>query len=341
MISSLVRAAMPLRRQQRTASCLGVGFPASQNRTASSSQMPSEEVQETSQQKMRLIKRMSQLNLCSRREADRLIGEGRVLVDGNPATIGQKVDNDCTAIQILDHKKSNSSHKKKRGAVGLLRGAVVLNKPLGYVSGQPDHENVPAIRLLTRENFYAPANSETNVEWDLAFMERDGRSFDSMSWDGYAPAGRLDKDSSGLLVFTDSGVLAKNLIGSDHKIEKEYIVTVEPVDQVTRRERAVNPNYIIPNVSYSLKPFHRGGSYLMGDHRPLKACKANWIEHGRVLRIILREGRKQQIRRMCRELLGLHVIGLERVRIGPIELGDLPEGSWRALTKEEYEEIVK
>jgi 23S rRNA pseudouridine2604 synthase len=285
---------------------------------------------------IRLIKRMSQLNLASRREADRLIAEGRVLVDGIPAKLGQKVEVNCTNIKILSQDTTITEEPSSKlfptplHASSLMPPpAVVLNKPIGYVSGQPEHDHIPAIRLLTNETLY-PTMNEDLVDYQTSVLD----------WEGYAPAGRLDKDSSGLLVFTNHGILAKHLVGSDHNIEKEYIVTVEPAGQVSRRERIANPNFILPPVTYSLSRFHRGGSFLMGDTRPLKKCKAKWVEHGRLLKLTLQEGRKHQIRRMCRELLGLHVTALERVRIGPIALGDLPVGSWRPITKAEYDEII-
>ena len=122
-------------------------------------------------------------------------------------------------------------------------------------------------------------------------------------------AGRLDIDSRGLLVFTQDGRLARLLIGENSPIDKEYHVSLEQPageDQLARL---------------------RHGLEL--DGRPLRPAEVSRLAPDR-LRIVLREGRKRQIRRMC-ELVGLDVIGLKRVRIGALRLGNLPEGKWRFL----------
>ena len=266
---------------------------------------------------------MSELKLASRREADQCIREGRVLVDGQPVKVGQKVDPTLTSsqIEILDDENSHAASTMP---------AVILHKPKGHVSGQAEHDHVPAIRLLKRENLWNQNNTNnSNDEFDLPF-----------SWKGYAPAGRLDVDSTGLLVFCHSGVLAKQLVGSDSHIDKEYIVHVEPARQVSRRERERASGYTLPSQTMDLQVVRQGGGLLEGDNRPLKPCKANWIEQGRTLNLQLKEGRKHQIRRMCRELLGYHVVALERTRIGPIELKELPEGQWRPITQQEVDAIL-
>ena len=114
----------------------------------------------------------------------------------------------------------------------------------------------------------------------------------------------------------------------------------------------MNPQFVLPSFSseaqrYNLSPILDGGRLLLGDNRPLKACpEAEWVVEGKKLRIVLTEGRKHHIRRVCRELLGFHVLGLRRVRVGPIvlPLNDqecvssediLPEGHWRPLQDSE------
>jgi 23S rRNA pseudouridine2604 synthase len=130
---------------------------------------------------------------------------------------------------------------------------------------------------------------------------------------GLAPAGRLDIDSTGLLVFTQDGRVAKRLIGADSEVEKEYLVRVEG----TLADEAMS--------------LLRHGMEL--DGVKLKPAKVSWANENQ-LRFVLREGRKRQIRRMC-ERVGLVVTGLKRVRSGGVPLGPLPVGQWRYLRKDE------
>ncbi len=130
---------------------------------------------------------------------------------------------------------------------------------------------------------------------------------------GLAPAGRLDIDSSGLLVLTQDGRIAKQLIGAESGIEKEYLVRVEG----TLSKHALE----------SAKPWSEPGWQV------LKRAEVIWQNQDQ-LRFILREGKKRQIRRMC-ELVGLKVTGLKRVRIGRVKLGELPLGKWRYLRHDE------
>jgi 23S rRNA pseudouridine2604 synthase len=126
---------------------------------------------------------------------------------------------------------------------------------------------------------------------------------------GLAPAGRLDIDSVGLIVFTQDGRIAKQLIGDNSEIEKEYLVRVEGT--------------LAPE---DMKRLNHGLSL---DGQALRPAKVSWQNEDQ-LRFVLREGKKRQIRRMC-ELVGLKVVGLKRIRIGMIPLGDLPTGKWRYL----------
>lgn len=274
-----------------------------------SSNKPKEEM-------IRLTKRMGQLDLCSRREADRLILDEKVLVKGVPAVVGMKVASNETDIVIAGAALETKCH------------AVVLNKPIGYVSGQPEHGNLPAVKLLTREN--AVGNVDELFEKGKKTLQ------------GFAPAGRLDRDSSGLLIFTYSGVVAKKLISSFGIIPKEYIVTVEPAHQPTTKERAQGLTKL-PPPTVDIKFLKQGGAHLHGDPRPLKPIRAKWLEEGKTIKMVLREGRKRQIRRLCRELLGFHVVSLERRKIGPIELKneELPVGKWRPLTQHEVDKIIR
>ncbi|MBL8188543.1 MAG: rRNA pseudouridine synthase [Acidobacteria bacterium] len=170
---------------------------------------------------------------------------------------------------------------------------IILNKPIGYVSAQAEDGYEPAIVLLTRANQFGESKLKLRPE----------------HLRGLAVAGRLDIDSQGLLLFTQDGRIAKKIIGEHGKVEKEYIVRV---------------GGLLPDSRLQLL---RHGLEL--DGKPLKPAKVEWINDDQ-LRFVLTEGKKRQIRRMC-ELVGLRVLGLKRVRIGKLKLGNLPEGKWRFL----------
>ena len=129
-----------------------------------------------------------------------------------------------------------------------------------------------------------------------------------------APAGRLDIDSTGLLVFTQDGRIARSLISDNSSIEKEYLVRVNGTISKD-----------------GLKMLNYGLSI---DGKKLKQASVKWLNKNQ-LKFILKEGKKRQIRRMC-EMVGLKVIGLKRVRIGKIMLEDLPLGKWRYLSNNEF-----
>ena len=176
---------------------------------------------------------------------------------------------------------------------------ILLNKPIGYVSGQAEQGYKPAITLV---------NAESRFQGD-----KSPQRFSPAQLKGLAPAGRLDIDSTGLLVLTQDGRIAKLLIGEDSRIEKEYLVRVEGK---------------LPDKGLALL---RHGLSL--DGAPLRPAKVSWQNEDQ-LRFVLREGKKRQIRRMC-ELVGLKVTGLKRIRIGSVKLGDLPAGKWRYLREDE------
>jgi 23S rRNA pseudouridine2604 synthase len=179
------------------------------------------------------------------------------------------------------------------------RMTILLNKPIGYVSGQPEPGYRPAIQLINRESRFE--GDETPQTFRTSHLK------------GMAPAGRLDIDSSGLLVFTQDGRIAKQLVGPESEIEKEYLVRV--VGIASRQ---------------ALGLLNHGLSL---DGEELKPARVTW-QNREQLRFILREGKKRQIRRMC-ELVGLKVTGLKRIRIGKISLGSLPVGEWRYLGSNE------
>ena len=229
---------------------------------------------------------MAERGLCSRREADELIAKGLVKVDGKIIdTLGTKV------LPDVHIELARIAQTKLEGLVTIL-----LNKPIGYVSGQPEKGYEPAVRLITTET------QDRDIDPQAPRLER-------KHFEGLAPAGRLDIDSQGLIVFTQNGTVAKHLIGSETSVEKEYLVRVE--GGLDRR------GFQLLNHGLEL------------DGIRLKPAQVTWQNEDQ-LKFILREGRKRQIRRMC-EMVGLRVVGLKRVRVGNVVLGRLKEGHWRFL----------
>jgi len=238
----------------------------------------------------RINKWLAQAGVCSRRDAEALIAQGLVSIDGDVvAEPGRKIAQGQT-LTLAD------------AATAALGAAAtfVINKPVGYVSAQPEHGQVPAARLLS------PANA--------ANEKAQAPALDRM----LAPLGRLDLDSRGLLLLSDDGVLAKAVIGPDSQIDKEYLVRVK--GDLTPRKIALL----------------RHGLSL--DGRVLKPAKVDEVEPAR-LRFVLREGRNRQIRRMC-EAVELDVEDLLRVRIGAVRLDSLKEGTWRILSTQERDSLL-
>ncbi len=233
---------------------------------------------------------MAALGIASRREADEWIEAGWVRVNGKLAVLGLRVGDDVR-IEIDPRARREQ----------LQRMTVLLHKPIGYVSGQAEDGYEPAVVLVKRENRW----SEDHAHGPTGMLR------------GLAPAGRLDIDSTGLLVLTQDGRVARTLIGEDSPIEKEYLVRV----------RRTQPG---PLPAEGLAQLQHG---LMLDGKALKPAKISWANEDQ-LRFVLREGRKRQVRRMC-EQVGLEVTGLKRVRIGSVVLGKLPLGQWRYLRSDE------
>lgn len=240
---------------------------------------------------VRLSKRMSELGLCSRREADEWIAKGWVKVDGEVVSeLGSKVRPD-QKIKI-DRKAKDQQNE---------RVTIILNKPLGYVSGQAEDGHEPARVLITPRNRWIDDPSP--------------RRFNPSQLKSLVPAGRLDINSTGLLVLTQDGRIAKP-IGENSSVEKEYIVRVAMADG--------RPNSEFPPAKLAL--LNHG---LELDGKPLEKAEVSWLNEDQ-LKFVLREGRNRQIRRMC-DLVGLKVLALKRVRVGSVRLGKLPVGKWRYL----------
>jgi 23S rRNA pseudouridine2604 synthase len=239
--------------------------------------------------KIRISKLMSEQGLCSRREADAYIERGWVFVDGVRVT---ELGSRALPTQKITLSKEAKSNQ-------LAQVTILLNKPVGYVSGQAEQGYKPAVTLIGATTHHAGDKSPLR--------------FSPAQLKGLAPAGRLDIDSTGLLALTQDGRIAKLLIGEDSRIEKEYLVRVEG-----RLD------------AEGLKLLNHGLSL---DGQALKPAKVSWQNEDQ-LRFVLREGKKRQIRRMC-EQVGLKVTGLKRIRIGSVKLGDLPPGKWRYLREDE------
>ena len=233
---------------------------------------------------VRLNKRLADMGLCSRREADEWIERGWVHVNGKPAVMGVKVG-----------PRDQVTVERQAEAAQAQRVTILLNKPVGYVSAQAEKGYQSAAELITPQNHWPGDESRITFNEQHKF--------------GLAPAGRLDIDSVGLLVLTQDGRIAKQLIGEGSGIEKEYLVRVKG----TLSEAGLR----LLNHGLSL------------DGEALRPAKVEWQNEDQ-LRFVLQQGKKRQIRRMC-ELVGLRVTGLKRIRMGKVKLGRLPPGQWRYL----------
>lgn len=238
---------------------------------------------------LRINKWLALEGICSRREADALISQGLVKVDGEAAIAGQKIEPGQTL---------NLAQKASRRLDNQI--SLVFHKPIGIVSGTPEEGEIPAVRLITAETLSGKSPAIP------------GR------YNKLAPLGRLDKDSRGLLIMSEDGVLAKAIIGPESQLDKEYIVKVKG------------------EVSEDKLSKLRHGLEL--DGRQLKPAIVERIKDFE-LKFVLREGRNRQIRRMC-QLVDLRVVDLMRTRIGPLELAGLPEGKWRPISNRERQALL-
>ncbi len=239
-------------------------------------------------EKVRISKLMAERGLCSRREADSYIERGWVKVDGVVVTLGER----ALPTQNITLERSAAVQQTSRVTI-------LIHKPMGYVSGQAEDGYTPAVALIGPQS--------------RALSDRSPQRFERSQLRGLAVAGRLDIDSTGLLVMTQDGRVARQLIGDDTEIDKEYLVRVQG---------RLGPG--------KLELLNEGLSL---DGKKLKRAQVRW-QNDDQLQFILNEGKKRQIRRMC-ELVGLKVLGLKRVRIGQVRLADLPVGQWRYLRADE------
>jgi 23S rRNA pseudouridine2604 synthase len=237
---------------------------------------------------------MAQRGLCSRREADRLISEGKVYVDGELAPpTGMMVDEDVK-ISLSEGGKGELESKV----------TVILNKPRGLVSHLPEEDQEEASVLLRADRYRG---------------ELRGKALDQLckKMDSLSVAGRLDRSSRGMLIFSNDGVVAKHLTMGGHHFKKylvkpKELATAKQVKELNSMRRLLHWN-ILPMEVYPA-PNER-------------------------LVFVLNEGKKHQIREAC-YAVGLEVSDLYRVQMGPIELGPLAEGCWRELSSDEREDVV-
>ncbi len=241
---------------------------------------------------MRLNRYLAAKGICSRREADELIKRGKVLLDCHPATLGALV-NVNSDIKICKDAYDDSRAQKH---------TFLVNKPMGFVSNLPENpDKRPVVHLLEDLNRCV---SSPDVK---AYLSANGNYTR-----GLAPVGRLDEYSTGLIVMSSDGVLARKLL-HNCEIEKEYIVNIQ--GKVTRDR---------------LNSLRRGHLRLDGSF--LKPAEVDFLKEN-TLRIVLREGKYRQVRRML-QMVGVKTLSLARVRIGSITL-DIPTGCWRPLGDDE------
>lgn len=236
--------------------------------------------------RVRLNKYLSEMGICSRREADRLIEEGKVSVDGETASAGMKI---IPGQRIVcDGKLIGGGKGQKEKPKPVL---LIVNKPKGIVCTTSEKDRAMNIVELVK------------------YPER------------VYPIGRLDKDSEGLILMTNQGDLVNKIMRASNAHEKEYMVTI---DKPVTRE--------------FLKKM-RDGVWLEELHTVTRPCLVE-VTGKHEFRIILTQGLNRQIRRMC-QALHCHVVGLKRVRVMNLKLGYLKTGTYRKVTAEEYEELLK
>ena len=236
---------------------------------------------------IRLNKFLSGAGICSRREADRLIEEGKVTVGGRTAVPGQKIKKGETVVCNGRTIAAGSRGAEKKPERVLL----AVHKPCGIVCTTSDKDRAPNI---------------------VDMVDCPVRIY---------PAGRLDKESEGLILMTNQGDLVNRMMHGSSGHEKEYLVWID---------RPVKPEFIQKM---------RKGVFLPELDVTTKPCLAEKTGE-KSFRIVLTQGLNRQIRRMC-EQLGCKVRKLKRVRIMNIELGDLKAGESRPVSKKEYAELMR
>lgn len=229
--------------------------------------------------KERLQKLIASAGLCARRTAEEWIAAGRVCVNGAVASLGDRADLETDTVTV-----DGAPLPGKPGAVYLM-----LNKPRGYVTTLSDEYGRRTAAELV-------ADCGVRVY----------------------PVGRLDRDSEGLLLFTNDGEMAQRLLHPRHQVDKVYLVTVRgDIRGAAERLMAITE--------------------LDGEPiAPARAAEVSRHEGQAVLRVTIHQGKNRQVRRMCAQI-GLHVVRLQRIQEDSLLLGDLPAGKWRYLTDQELQ----
>ena len=228
--------------------------------------------------KERLQKLLSARGVASRRHAERLIAEGKVAVNGIPATLGDSADPDVDRIEV-----DGAALPDAPSALCYI----ALHKPVGYVTTMSDEQGRKTVQELA---------SGTGVR--------------------VYPVGRLDINSSGLLLMTNDGDLTYRLTHPKHEVDKEYRVAVEGDAEAA-----------LPVLS---APIELDGYWTS----PAKVRVVRKTAESAVLSVVIHEGRNRQVRRMC-EAVNLRVLWLNRIRVGKIRIDGIEPGKWRSLTDEE------
>ena len=229
--------------------------------------------------KERLQKLIASAGLCARRTAEEWIAAGRVCVNGTVASLGDRADPETDTVMV-----DGAPLPGKPGAVYLM-----LNKPRGYVTTLSDEYGRRTAAELV-------ADCGVRVY----------------------PVGRLDRDSEGLLLFTNDGELAQRLLHPRHQVDKVYLVTVRgDIRGAAERLMAIT--------NLDGEPI-----------APAQAAEVARHEGQAVLRVTIHQGKNRQVRRMCAQI-GLHVVRLQRIQEDSLLLGDLSAGKWRYLTDQELQ----
>jgi pseudouridine synthase len=230
-----------------------------------------------------LARALSKFGVCSRREAERWIADGRVAVDGKPVLAPQR---------RIDPRRARVTVDGKRVGDDTERIVLALHKPAGYITSRLD-----------------PGGRRTVYDL-IADLDR---------W--VFPVGRLDRDTTGLLVLTNDHRLGQRLTDPGHRVPKTYHVLVDGVPEA-------------PALGALREGVPLGDGTLS---RPAQVAALGTARGGRAwLEIVLREGKNRQVRRMC-AAVGHEVRELVRVAIGALRLGDLPPGRWRRLSAAEVQ----
>lgn len=231
-------------------------------------------------EKIRIQKLLSESGYCSRRKAEALISAGRVKCNGRPVSLGDK----ATARDLLSVDGENIYMPKRKA-----HRYIMLNKPRGYVTTMSDEQGRRCV---------------TDLLQDVG--ER------------VYPVGRLDRNSEGLLLFTNDGRFANDIMHPSREVAKTYRVTVRP--PVSEEQLAQMSAGVTLDDGFQTAPAN---------------VLTQTVEAQRVVLLVtIHEGKKREVRRMC-DAVGLEVARLRRVSIGPVKLGMLKPGAWRDLTSEE------